>query len=145
MPLLTISQVAREMGLRASAIRYYEQVGILPAAHRIGGQRRYDSTVLHRLAVVQRARRTGFTLEEIRRLFFGFREGTPASKRWRELNQKKLAELTELAGQIRTMQGLLQRMNECCHCETLEQCGAGIYRKDRSPQRTQRTQRAHRK
>ncbi len=143
MPLLTISEVAREMGLRASAIRYYEQVGILPAAHRIGGQRRYDSTVLHRLAVVQRARQTGFTLEEIRRLFFGFREGTPASKRWRELNQKKLAELGELAGQIRSMQGLLSRMMECCHCETLEQCGAGIYRKDRAPQRTQRTQRAH--
>jgi len=54
---LAISDVARVFGLRTSAIRYYEQIGILPPAMRQNGQRRYDNSALFRLAVVQRARR----------------------------------------------------------------------------------------
>src|SRR5262245_41942989 len=73
---LTISEVARQVGLEPSAIRYYEHLGILPRADRCSGQRRYDRTVLYRLAVVQRARQAGFTLEEIKTLFVGFAEGT---------------------------------------------------------------------
>jgi len=60
--LLSISEVASQIGLRPSAIRYYEQIGILPPAQRVSGQRRYDVTALHRLVVIQRARQTGFTL-----------------------------------------------------------------------------------
>jgi MerR family transcriptional regulator, redox-sensitive transcriptional activator SoxR len=129
MPRLLISEVARQIGLRASAIRYYEQIGILPPAQRQGGQRRYDSTVLYRLAVVQRARQMGFTLEEIRHLFFGFRKATPASERWRKLSQRKLADLELLAGQIKEMQRLLQGMMEHCSCGALEQCGKGIFQR----------------
>ena len=73
MPELTISEVARQVGLQASAIRYYEQIGLLPRAQRVNGQRRYDATTLYRLAIIQRARQLGFTLSEIRHLFFGFR------------------------------------------------------------------------
>jgi DNA-binding transcriptional MerR regulator len=87
-PQLTISEVARQVGLQPSAIRYYEKIGLLPPAHRMSGQRRYDTTVLYRLAVIQRARQSGFTLDEIRRLFFGFRGGTRASERWEQLSQK---------------------------------------------------------
>ena len=68
MSRLTISEVARQVGLKSSAIRYYEQLGILPPAERVSGQRRYDRTVLYRLAVVQRARQAGFSLDEIRTL-----------------------------------------------------------------------------
>src|SRR5579864_9047228 len=95
MSQLTISEVARQVGLRSSAIRYYEQMGILPPAVRISGQRRYDKTVLYRLAVVQRARQAGFALDEIRTLFFGFRDGTRAEARWRKLADSKLAELKD--------------------------------------------------
>lgn len=86
---LAISDVARVFGLRASAIRYYEQIGILPPPMRKNGKRRYDESALFRLAVVQRARETGFTLEEIRELFFGFPPGTRPPKRWHQLCQRK--------------------------------------------------------
>ena len=129
MPQMTISEVARQVGLQPSAIRYYEQIGILLPAERIGGQRRYDSAVLYRLAVIQRARQTGFTLDEVRELFFGFQDAAPASRRWQKLSRKKLAELAELIGQIKTMRRLLQRMMDCCRCDTLDQCGRGIFRK----------------
>jgi MerR family redox-sensitive transcriptional activator SoxR len=127
MSQLTISEVARQVGLRSSAIRYYEQIGILPAPARRSGQRRYDQAVLHRLAVIQRARQTGFTLGEIRELFFGFREGTPASQRWRKLSQRKLAELEKLSEQIKSMQGILRRL-QGCKCNALDECGRGIFR-----------------
>src|SRR5579863_9011084 len=129
MPQWTISEVARQVGMQPSAIRYYEQIGILVPAQRVGGQRRYDATVLYRLAVIQRARQTGFTLEEIRELFFGFRDAAPASQRWQKLSRRKLAEREELMGQIKTMRQLLRKMMDCCRCETLEQCGKGIFAK----------------
>jgi MerR family transcriptional regulator, redox-sensitive transcriptional activator SoxR len=133
MPLLTISEVAKQVGLRASAIRYYEQIGILLPAQRISGQRRYDPTVLYRLAVVQRARQSGFTLDEIRQLFFGFRNAAPASERWRKLSRQKLVELETLQSQIKSMQQLLRSMMEKCRCETLDQCGKGILRSGCGP------------
>jgi MerR family redox-sensitive transcriptional activator SoxR len=129
MPELLISEVARQIGLKASAIRYYERIGILPAARRSSGQRRYDNTVLYRLAAVQRARQMGFTLDEIRRLFFGFGKSVPASERWRKLSAKKLADLKLLAGQIKEMQRLLKSMVEGCGCDSLDQCGKGMFRR----------------
>jgi MerR family transcriptional regulator, redox-sensitive transcriptional activator SoxR len=128
MPLLTISQVARQVGLQPSAIRYYEQIGILPPAQRISGQRRYDTTVVYRLAVIQRARLTGFTLDEVQQLFFGFGNVTRASERWQRLSKRKLAELDGLMDGIKTMSELLKKMMRKCRCDTLEQCGKGIFR-----------------
>jgi DNA-binding transcriptional MerR regulator len=125
MKRLSISEVAKEIGVRPSTIRYYEQIGILLPPERVGGQRRYDRTVLSRLAVIQRARQTGFTLNEIRQLFFGFQTRVPPSERWRKMADKKLLELGELMKQIQTMQELLQRMPNC-KCEVLEECGEKI-------------------
>jgi MerR family transcriptional regulator, redox-sensitive transcriptional activator SoxR len=118
----TISEIARRVGLRPSAIRYYEQLGILPPALRRSGQRRYNDADLYKLTVVQRARQTGFTLDEIRELFFGFRTGTPAAKRWRQMSRQKLAELDETVEKINAMRDVLHRL-ENCGCEALNECG----------------------
>ena len=126
MPRLSISEVAHQAQLRPSAIRYYEKLGILPAPERVGGRRRYDRSVLYRLAVVQRARQSGFTLDEIRSLFFGFMEGTRAETRWRKLADRKLAELDALAAQISSIQTLLKALKANCRCSTLELCGKAI-------------------
>ena|ERR1700674_1151060 len=128
MPQLTISGVARQVGLQASAIRYYEQIGLLPPTQRVSGQRRYDTTALYRLAIIQRARQLGFTLDEIRQLFFGFRNVTRASERWHALSKRKLAELDGLMDGITTVRRLLKKLMKNCRCDTLEQCGKGIFR-----------------
>lgn len=128
MPPLTISEVARQVGLRPSAIRYYEQMKILPAARRISGQRRYDVGTVHQLAVLRRAKEVGFTLDEIRQLFFGFRKSTPLSIRWRKIAKKKQSELEDQISRIQAMKDLLQRLQTVCECDTLNQCGAGILR-----------------
>jgi MerR family redox-sensitive transcriptional activator SoxR len=124
---LAISEVARVFGLRTSAIRYYEQIGILPPPMRRNGQRRYDNSALLGLAVVQRARETGFTLEEIRELFFGFPPGTRPPKRWRQLSQRKIAELRERMNRLKQMETLLKRV-ENCRCDALDECGEKILR-----------------
>lgn len=128
---LTISEVARQIGLQPSAIRYYERIGLLPDPPRISGQRRYDSTVLYRLAIVLRARQLGFTLDEIRQLFFGFRQVTRASERWQKLSQRKLGELDALMDDISTVRRLLKKVMCHCHCETLDQCGKRIFQSQR--------------
>src|SRR5262249_10103108 len=107
---------------RTSAIRYYEQIGILPPPSRKNGQRRYDDSVLFRLAVVQRARETGFTLDEIRELFFGFPPGTRPPKRWHQLSQRKIAELRERITRLKAMETLLQRVEDC-RCDALDEGG----------------------
>jgi MerR family redox-sensitive transcriptional activator SoxR len=142
MPHLTISQVAQQAGFQPSAIRYYERIGLLPRAERTSGQRRYDNTVLYRLALIQRARQLGFTLTEIRELFFGFREVASASARGRKLSRKKLVELHELMVSIQTMRRLLKSLARNCRCRTLEQCGQAMFRpahREPSSKRASRT------
>ena len=124
---MAISDVARVFGLRTSAIRYYEQIGILPPPMRKNGQRRYDNSALFRLAVVQRARETGFTLEEIRELFFGFPPGTRPPKRWHKLSERKMAELRERMNRLKLMETLLDSVKEC-RCNALDECGEKILR-----------------
>lgn len=123
---MTIGQVAKDSGFAASAIRFYEQAGLLPKPARRAGRRRYDPSILERLAVVERAKACGFTLAETKQLFFGFREDAPPSLRWQTLAQRKLAELDELAIKIAATRKLLQRP---CACDNLAQCGQQIRRK----------------
>jgi len=129
MSQFSISEVAQQIGLRPSAIRYYEQIGLLPPALRMSGQRRYDASVFPRLSIIQRARQLGFTLDEIRQLFFGFSKTTRASERWLKLSQRKLAELDNLMNGIKAVRRLLKKMTQNCRCETLDQCGKGIFRR----------------
>src|SRR5262249_11894133 len=125
MPGFSISEVARRMGLRPSAIRYYEQIGVLPPPHRVGGKRRYDQNALKRPAAGQRARQAGFSLDEIRQLFFGFERYTSPNERWHTLAQRKLAELEALTQKIESMRGMLQ---ESCACAELKECGQRLLR-----------------
>src|SRR6476646_3346258 len=92
---MTIGEVARQVGIATSAIRYYEEIGLLPPPARVNGRRRYDWSTVQRLRVIERAQQAGFTLGEIRELFFGFAAGTHPNARWEALAQRKLGELEE--------------------------------------------------
>jgi MerR family redox-sensitive transcriptional activator SoxR len=125
---MTIGQVAKESGLAASAIRFYEQAGVLPKPIRIGGRRKYDLSILERLAVLERAKACGFSLAETRQLFYGFREGAPPSERWQTLARRKIVELDDLARKIVAMKEMLQRP---CSCKDLAECGRRMFAKHR--------------
>jgi len=127
---MTIGLVAKESGLAASAIRFYERAGLLPKPMRIGGRRQYDSSVLERLAVLDRAKACGFSLAEARQLFRGFREGTPPSERWRTLARRKIIELDEMERKIAATRELLER---ACSCKDLAECGRRILANNARP------------
>lgn len=115
---ILIGDIAQEAGLRTSAIRYYERLGLLPAPERRGGRRQYTVEVLLRLEVIRFARETGFTLREIRKLI----SGRPYSASLRELASGKLGELDGVIERARTMQVLLRSALRC-NCLAPEDCG----------------------
>lgn len=120
-PVLSIGAVARQAGLRPSAIRYYESAGLLPAPVRVSGWRRYDQTILGRLAVIELAQRASFTLAEIRTLLQGFSPHVPPSARWHALARQKLPEVEAVITRARAMKRLLEAgLN--CGCLRLEDC-----------------------
>lgn len=119
--LLSIGVIAQRTGLRVSAIRYYESVGLIEPARRISGRRVYDEAVFESIALVRLAQEAGFTVAEIRALLGGFESATPASARWQALAQRKLAEVVDRIERAERMKELLERLLGC-RCETLGQC-----------------------
>ena len=103
---MSIGEVARKMGLRPSAIRYYERLGLLPKAPRVSGRRRYDERVLERLAMVRFAKHVGFSVAEINVLLSGV-EGRPPTERWRKLAAAKVAQVDQFVTQARSIRKLL--------------------------------------
>jgi len=116
---LTIGEVARHVGMRASRIRYYEARGILPAPERVSGMRRYGTDVVRCLAIIDLAQRVGFTLDEIRELL---RPGTrPMQDRIRELAIEKLPAIEDLIERAMTVRRLLVTC-AVCECESFDEC-----------------------
>jgi DNA-binding transcriptional MerR regulator len=89
--LLTIGELARRTGVATSALRYYEEIGLLPAPARVSGQRRYPESAATAVAAIRLHSDAGFTLAEQRALMAS---GDPGPD-WRELAQRKLADLDE--------------------------------------------------
>src|SRR5258708_16373376 len=63
---VTIGEIASQCGLRTSAIRYYEEAGVLPKSPRAGGRRVYGTDAVKRIAFIQFAQQAGFSLAEIK-------------------------------------------------------------------------------
>lgn len=124
--VLTIGEVARRAGVRASAIRYYEEAGLLEEPERVGGKRRYDEEVLRRLALIGGAKRAGFTLGEVRTLLHGFPAATGAAQRWQALASEKLVEVDDAIAQLRETRGLLEEALRC-DCASLDECAGLLY------------------
>lgn len=119
MVLLTIGQVAEQAGLASSAIRYYEQIGLIEPAARKGGQRRFAASVIRRLQLIHAAREAGLSLAAIRELFQPGR----VSDHWKQIVQERLAELE------RSRELLLSLGN--CTCREIQECERLVARRMR--------------
>jgi MerR family redox-sensitive transcriptional activator SoxR len=121
-PKLTIGEVARQAGLHTSAIRYYEDIGVLPRPERVyGGHRRYSARVFQQLAFIQLAQAAGFSMTEIQTLVAGFDETAPLGVRWRTLAEQKLAALDVLISRAQRMKRVLEEGIRC-QCLNLDEC-----------------------
>ena len=118
---LTIGVIARQAGVAASTLRYYEKVGLLPTAARAGQRRLYDPRILGRIRIVLLARNAGFSLRETRTFLHGFSPGATPASRWREMADRKIADLDDLIAGIERMKLVLESSFNC-ECRTLEDC-----------------------
>jgi MerR family transcriptional regulator, redox-sensitive transcriptional activator SoxR len=119
--LLTIGELARRAGRRASSIRYYEAVGLLPEPLRVSGRRRYPEESLRTLAVIETAQRSGLSLADIRALL-GAAPGNPAAiEELRRIAVRKLPELDVAIERAVVVRKWLEAASRC-ECPGLDDC-----------------------
>ena len=120
--LLPIGELARRSGFATSALRYYEQQGLLTASRSAGGQRRYPRSALRRLAFVRAAQNVGLSLEEVRTALATLPDGrSPTKADWDRLSRSWRSRLDE---QIAALEDLRDGLSQCigCGCLSLRRC-----------------------
>lgn len=120
--LLTVGEVSHRSGYAPSALRFYERQGLVFSTRTAGNQRRYERSVLRRLAFIRAARNVGLTLEEIAGALATLPDGrTPTRADWARLSRTWRARLDE---QIVALQALRDGLESCigCGCLSLRTC-----------------------
>lgn len=120
--LLTIGELAARSGVATSALRFYEKEALIESVRSRGGQRRYERSVLRRVAFVRAAQELGLTLGEIREALASLPEGrTPTKADWQRLSRGFRKRLdARIEGLVR----LRDRLDGCigCGCLSLKRC-----------------------
>lgn len=109
---LTIGELAKSTGVATSALRYYEQLGLIPAPARISGQRRYPRSTVGLVGVILLLRDVGFSLRESKALLAS---RTQAVDGWRSLAQRKIAHLDEQIAKAQTAKEAITHALHCPH------------------------------
>jgi MerR family redox-sensitive transcriptional activator SoxR len=120
--LLTIGEVSRRSGVAASALRFYEERGLISSEQREGGQRRYQRHVLRRIAFVVFAQRIGLTLAEIAAELAKLDPNRVPNRRdWSRLSETWASRIDE---RIAELERLRIGLTECigCGCLSLDRC-----------------------
>lgn len=120
--MLTIGDMARRTGLAVSAIRYYEDMGLVHPGRNAGGQRRYARSDIRRLSFVMIAQEFGFTLPQIRAELDRLPQGrAPTKSDWARIST---AFRRELDAKIAGLETLRDKLDGCigCGCLSLNAC-----------------------
>jgi MerR family redox-sensitive transcriptional activator SoxR len=120
--LLTIGEVSRRSGVAASALRFYEDRGLIASERAGSGHRRYPRPVLRRIAFIVFAQRVGLTLEEIGvELAKLPPDRAPTRRDWNHLTKTWSARIDDRIAELRRLQ---RGLTECigCGCLSLDRC-----------------------
>lgn len=121
-PQLTIGELAARSGLAPSALRYYEELGLITSERTAGGQRRYNRAVLRRVAFVRAAQQVGLSLEEARDSLAHLpADHAPNATEWAPVAR---AWQRRIDRQIEELQRLRRKLGGCigCGCLSLRSC-----------------------
>jgi len=119
---LTIGELARRTGVATSALRFYEERGLIRSERTPGNQRRYPRSAVRRVSVIRAAQRCGISLDEVGAMLARLPEDrTPTAADWEELAKAWRRSLDE---RITTLEGLRDRLSGCigCGCLSLDRC-----------------------
>lgn len=120
--ILTIGDVALRSGVASSALRFYEEKGLIASERAGSGHRRYHRSVLRRIAFIVYAQRIGLSLEEIGAELAKLPENrTPTRRDWARLSSQWTARIDE---RIAELERLRAGLTECigCGCLSLDRC-----------------------
>jgi MerR family transcriptional regulator, redox-sensitive transcriptional activator SoxR len=120
--VISIGQMASRTGLAVSAIRYYEQEGLIKPERSRAGQRRFMRADIRRLSFVLIVQQLGFSIADIRTMLKSLPEGrTPTQSDWTKLSKTIRHELDQ---RITTMTKLRENLDGCigCGCLSLRKC-----------------------
>ncbi len=115
--LVPIGELSAATGVAVSALRHYDEVGVITPAERVGGRRRFTSDTVGRVNFVRRAQRFGFSLSEIRDIL------DDTSGQARQLAADKIDALRAQQVELATMIELLEEMM-ACGCQVVAECSA---------------------
>ena len=118
---MKIGDVAAELGIPASTIRYYEKVGLIEPQQRVSGQRAIDDKAVSTLRFVQLAQAAGFSIAEMRTLQESYSADPNTGRMWRTLAGEKQTAIRDQISALRQMDRLLSEMLKC-ECASLEAC-----------------------
>jgi MerR family redox-sensitive transcriptional activator SoxR len=119
---LTIGEVASRSGVAPSALRFYEQEGLIVSRRTTGNQRRYERAVLRRIALIQAGRAAGIPLERIRAALATLpAHRTPTRRDWQRLSRGWREDIDR---RIATLEALRNRLTTCigCGCLSIDAC-----------------------
>lgn len=121
-PGLRIGELAAQVHLRPSALRYYEQAGLIPPPPRASdGTRRYPPATVRRVALIKMAQRAGLGIADIRALLTAS-EGRPsATRQWRELATRKLPQIDAVITGLTELRAVIAACLDC-GCMDFENC-----------------------
>ena len=120
---MNIGAASKASGVSAKMIRYYEQVGLIPAADRSGGGYRiYSKTDVELLRFVRRARDLGFSVEQIGELLALWQDKNRASGDVKRLAEAHLAELRQKIAGLQDMARTLEHLAHCCAGDDRPDC-----------------------
>lgn len=120
---LTIGEVARQSGVPAKTIRYYEQIELVPPAERAdNGYRLYSERAVQMLRFIKRARDLGFDITEVSELLALWRDESRASAEVKQLVRRHIARVDHKIAELRGIRDALQRLADCCHGDDRPDC-----------------------
>ena len=120
---MQIGEAAKSSGVNAKMIRYYESVGLLqPAARQGNSYRDYGKRDIHELRFIGRARKLGFSVEEIAALLSLWRDRTRSSRDVREIAAKHLEKLDGRIVELQGMAAVLRHLVQACHGDGRPDC-----------------------
>ncbi|MDH1470362.1 MULTISPECIES: redox-sensitive transcriptional activator SoxR [Shewanella] len=118
---LSVGEVAKRSGVAVSALHFYETKGLITSTRNGGNQRRYERSVLRRIAIIRVAQQAGLPLHEIKAHLDTLPNSAISAKEWSELSKEWHAMLTK---RIQTLIMLRDKMEGCigCGCLSLSDC-----------------------
>ena len=120
---MNIGQAARQSGLSAKMIRYYESIGLLKPAHRSdSGYRLYSDDDLHTLAFIKRSRDLGFSLDEVGKLLALWQDRQRASSDVKALARQHIDELNQKIVELTSLRDTLQELVDTCQGDHRPDC-----------------------